>query len=287
MRAVRLHPPGGIDALSVDEIEVPQPGPGEVLVRVHAAAITRDELDWPVDRLPAIPSYELSGTVVETDEEVWALTPFSRDGVAAEYAAVPADVLAPRPTDARPRRERRGAYGRPDRLAGPVRPRRAGAGQRVLILGAAGGVGHVATSWPGGAGRVCDRHAPRRGCERARGLGADEVVERATRGSGTVEPVDLVFDTVGGEGVARSPTARARRPAGRRRRGAPTEIAEGRRPTSSSSPTATSSSSSPARGRRRRSARRSTRCSRWPTRVPRSSGSGLRQTWEGRARCRQ
>jgi hypothetical protein len=32
-------------------------------VRVHAAALTRDELEWPVDRLPAIPSYELSGIV--------------------------------------------------------------------------------------------------------------------------------------------------------------------------------------------------------------------------------
>jgi len=63
MRAARLHPPGGTDALSVDEIEVPQPGTGEALVRVYAVAITRDELDWPTDRLPAIVSYELSGVV--------------------------------------------------------------------------------------------------------------------------------------------------------------------------------------------------------------------------------
>jgi NADPH:quinone reductase-like Zn-dependent oxidoreductase len=58
--AVRLHD----DGLKVDEIETPSPDPGEVLVRVHAAAITRNELEWPVDRLPAIPSYELSGVVV-------------------------------------------------------------------------------------------------------------------------------------------------------------------------------------------------------------------------------
>jgi len=63
MRAVRLRPPGGIDALTVDEIEVPQPGPGEALVRVHAAAITRDEIEWPTDRLPTTLSYELSGVV--------------------------------------------------------------------------------------------------------------------------------------------------------------------------------------------------------------------------------
>src|ERR671931_2926071 len=91
--AVRLHD----DGLKVEEIETPSADPGEVLVRVHAAAITRDELEWPVDRLPAIPSYELSGVVVESGDEVYALTPFGRDGVAAEYAVVPADVLAPKP----------------------------------------------------------------------------------------------------------------------------------------------------------------------------------------------
>jgi len=91
--AVRLHD----DGLKVEEIETPSPEPGEVLVRVHAGAITRGELEWPVDRLPAIPSYELSGVVVGSGDEVYALTPFDRDGVAAEYAVVPADVLAPKP----------------------------------------------------------------------------------------------------------------------------------------------------------------------------------------------
>ena len=71
--AVRLHD----DGLKVEEIETPSPDPGEVLVRVHAAAITRNELEWPVDRLPAIPSYELSGVVVGSGAEVYALTPFA------------------------------------------------------------------------------------------------------------------------------------------------------------------------------------------------------------------
>ena len=102
MRAVRLHAHG----LSVDEIDVPQPGAGEALVRVHAAAITRDELSWTGDRLPAIPSHELSGVVAElgpgaddlaAGDEVFALTPFDRDGAAAEYAVVPAAALAPKP----------------------------------------------------------------------------------------------------------------------------------------------------------------------------------------------
>ena len=58
MRAVRLHGSGGADDLALDEVAIPQLEPGEALVRVQAAALTRDELEWPVDRLPAIPSHE-------------------------------------------------------------------------------------------------------------------------------------------------------------------------------------------------------------------------------------
>src|SRR5204863_489991 len=78
----------------LEEADRPVPEEGELLVRVHAAAITRGELEWPTNRLPAVPSYELSGVVAETGEEVFALTPSDRDGVAADYALVPADVLA-------------------------------------------------------------------------------------------------------------------------------------------------------------------------------------------------
>jgi NADPH:quinone reductase-like Zn-dependent oxidoreductase len=50
MRVVRLRAPGGPEQLAVEEAGRPRPGPGEALVRVQAAAITRDELQWPVDR---------------------------------------------------------------------------------------------------------------------------------------------------------------------------------------------------------------------------------------------
>ena len=106
MRAVRLRRRGGPEALALEQIATPSPRVGEALVRVHAAAITRDELEWPVDRLPAIPSYELSGVVaalgqgvesVAIGEPVYALIGFDRDGAAADYTAVPAALLAPKP----------------------------------------------------------------------------------------------------------------------------------------------------------------------------------------------
>jgi NADPH:quinone reductase-like Zn-dependent oxidoreductase len=64
MLAARLH----ADGLTVENLPQRVPGEGELLIRVHAAAITRDELTWPVDRLPAIPSYEVSGVVAEAGD---------------------------------------------------------------------------------------------------------------------------------------------------------------------------------------------------------------------------
>jgi NADPH:quinone reductase-like Zn-dependent oxidoreductase len=173
MKSVRLH----ADGLRLEEIPRPEPGTDEVLVRVHAAAITRDELTWPTDRLPAIPSYELSGVVESTGEEVIALTPFDRDGVAAEWASVPRSVLAPKPAGLS--HEEAAALPMPGLTAwqGLVVHGALKAGQRILVTGSSGGVGHVAV-------------------QLARQLGA-VVVEDG-------ETCDLLFDTVGGESLARN-----------------------------------------------------------------------------------
>jgi NADPH:quinone reductase-like Zn-dependent oxidoreductase len=166
MLAVRLHPEG----LRIDEIETPSPGTGDVLVRVHAAAITRGELEWPTDRLPAIVSYELSGVVVDTGEEVFALTPFDRDGVAAEYAAVPVGVLARKPASLTHVEAAALPMGGLSAWQGLFDRGRLRRGERVVVTGSGGGVGQLAVQ--------VARHA-----------GAD-VVEDG--------PADLVFDTVGG-----------------------------------------------------------------------------------------
>src|SRR3954469_9992984 len=153
MRVIRLRAPGGPEQLAVEEADRPRPGPGDALVRVHAAAITRGELEWPVDRLPAIPSYELSGVVEEvgpgvagvaTGDEVFALTPFDRDGVAADYTAVAAELLVTRPR----------ALGHAESAAIPLPAltawqglfdhARLAAGERALIHGASGAVGGYA-----------------------------------------------------------------------------------------------------------------------------------------------
>jgi NADPH:quinone reductase-like Zn-dependent oxidoreductase len=213
MRVVRLRAPGGPEQLAVEEADRPRPGPGEALVRVHAAAITRDELQWTVDRLPAIPSYELSGVVEETGpgvagvaagEQVFALTPFDRDGVAADYTVLPAELLVARPQ----------ALGHAESAAIPLPALtawqglfdhgRLGSDERVLIHGAAGGVGGFAVQLARARGAHVIGTASAANLGFVRELGANEAVDAATCFEDAVEPVDLVFDTRGGERLRRS-----------------------------------------------------------------------------------
>jgi NADPH:quinone reductase-like Zn-dependent oxidoreductase len=179
MKAVRLYE----DGLRLEEVARPEPRDGEVLVRVYAAAITRDELTWPTDRLPAIPSYELSGVVESSGEQVIALTPFDRDGVAAEWAAVPTAVLAPKPSGLS--HEEAATLPMPGLTAwqGLVTRGRLTPGERVVVTGARGGVGNIAVQLVG--------H-----------LGAQLVEQGA--------PCDLLFDTAGGDAFARSAPNAAR-----------------------------------------------------------------------------
>jgi NADPH:quinone reductase-like Zn-dependent oxidoreductase len=214
MRVVLLRAPGGPEQLAIGEADRPRPGPAEALVRVHAAAITRDELDWPVDRLPAVPSYELSGVVEEVGtgvsgvaagDEVLALTPSDRDGVAADYTALPAELLVAKPR----------ALGHAESAAIPLPALtawqglldhgRLGADERVLIHGAAGGVGRFAVQLARARGAHVIGAVSAANLEAVRELGAHEAVDAATRLEDAVAPVDVVFDTAGGEPLRRSP----------------------------------------------------------------------------------
>jgi NADPH:quinone reductase-like Zn-dependent oxidoreductase len=213
MRVVRLRAPGGPDQLAVEEADRPRPGPGEALVRVHAAAITRDELQWPLDRLPAIPSYELSGVVEEAGpgvagiaagDEVFALTPFDRDGVAADYTAVPAELLVARPRALAHAESAATSLPALTAWQGLFEHGRLGEHERVLIHGAAGGVGGFAVQLARahGAHVIATTSAANLGLVRE--LGAHEAVDAATSFEDAVQPVDLVFDTAGGERLRRS-----------------------------------------------------------------------------------
>jgi NADPH:quinone reductase-like Zn-dependent oxidoreductase len=212
MSAVRLGAPG-LDGLTVEMIQTPQARAGQALVEVHAAALTRDELEWPVDRLPAIPCYELSGVVVAVagdvervavGEAVYALTRFDRDGVAADYAAVPASLLAPKPSTLD--HVESAAIPLPALSAwqGLFDHGRLRAEQRALVTGAAGGVGQFATQLARWRGAHVVGVASPGSLEAARDLGAHEVVDGSGGGLEDVDPVDLLLDTVGGDLLGRA-----------------------------------------------------------------------------------
>ena len=189
MRAIRLHPPGTIENLTLEDVDTPSPRPGHVLIRVKAAALTRGELQWSLDRLPAIPSYELCGAVEQegngfaVGDEVVALTPFDRDGVAAEFALVSIDLLAPRPRSLDP--VQAAALPMPGLAAWQALTVHGHlhAGERWAVTGPHGAVGHVAL-------------------QLARFLGA-ALVDAG-------DPCDLLFDTSGGEQLARAAGAAGR-----------------------------------------------------------------------------
>ena len=101
MHALRVHQHGGPEGLTYEEAPIPEPGTGDVLVRVHAASFTPTELTWPstwVDRLghdrrPVIPGHEVSGTVEALGwgttgfafgDAVYGLTDWYRDGALGE-----------------------------------------------------------------------------------------------------------------------------------------------------------------------------------------------------------
>ena len=223
MNAVRYLLAIGPAGLAYEPVETPQVKAGHVLVRVYSASITRDELEWPVDRLPAIPSYEFSGVVsaigsdvpdVTVGDQVYALAPFDMDGAAAEYILISKEFLAPRPANLDHIHSAAIPLSALTAWQGLFEHGQLTRGQRVLIHGAAGGVGSMAVQLARHQGAYVIGTVSTAHMQRARELGLDEVIDHTTtRFEDAAGQVDLVFDTVGGDRLARS--ANVLRPGGR------------------------------------------------------------------------
>jgi NADPH:quinone reductase-like Zn-dependent oxidoreductase len=222
MNAIRGHHRGGPETLVYESIARPVPDSGEVLVEVHAAAITPTELTWDPtwtdeqgkSRLPIIPSHEISGVVakVGTDalniaagDQVYGLIDFFRNGAAAEFMIAKVAELAPKPRSV-------------DHLHAAAIPLSAltawqafrthaflRAGQRVLIHGGAGGVGSFAVQLAKHFGAETIATSSAGNADFVKSLGADSVLEYDRRPfEENLKDVDLVLDTVGGETLDRS-----------------------------------------------------------------------------------
>jgi len=215
MNAVRVHRYGGPEVLSYEQVQFPQPGPGEVLIRARAAGV--NPLDWKFRNgyvkdliplpLPAIPGWDFAGVVAATGafveglqpgDEVFGMSDLSRGGAYAEYIVVQDSEVALKPTSI-------------DYLRAAAIPVSAltawqslfdaaelSAGQSVLIHGAAGGVGSFASQLAKWRGAYVIGTASEHNHQFVRRLGVDEVIDyRTTRFEENFRNIDVVLDAVG------------------------------------------------------------------------------------------
>jgi NADPH:quinone reductase-like Zn-dependent oxidoreductase len=218
MRAVRFHDYGPPDVLRVETGPRPEPGEGEVLVRVHSAGV--NPIDWkyragylkefmPLE-LPHIPGFDLAGTVAEVGAGVSDLSPgdevFGRgSGTYAEYAVAPATTLALKPAGVSFDQAATLAIGGVTAWAGLFEAAKLERGQRLLVHGGAGGVGSFVVQLGCWKGAHVIATASAGNLDLVRRLGADEGIDHtAVRFEDEVHDLDVVFDTVGGEVTERS-----------------------------------------------------------------------------------
>ncbi|MEU6248994.1 NADP-dependent oxidoreductase [Glycomyces sp. NPDC047010] len=220
MRAVTQSVLGGTEVLRLEDVARPEPFYGEVLVRVHAASLNpvdpaAREYGLYIGEPPFTLGWDVSGVVeavgigvtrFAVGDEVFGMPRFPhRAGAHAEYVAVPARDLAPKP----PSLSHVEAAALP--LTGltawqALIPRaRLEKGQKVLIHAAAGGIGHLAVQIAKSVGAHVIGTASAGNREFVLGLGADEVVDyRSEDFTASVSDVDVVFSTLGGDVAPRS-----------------------------------------------------------------------------------
>lgn len=232
MKALILKSFGGPQAFELCDVPKPVPQAGQVLVRVHATSI--NPLDFQVRRgdypdlvqLPAITGHDVSGVVEAVGpgvtsfvpgDEVW-YTPqiFDGQGSYAEYHVAAESIVGKKPAalshlEAASLTLVGGTAW--EALVVRVALR---VGETILIHGGAGGVGHVAIQLAKAIGAKVFTTVREANSEFARSMGADVVIDyekedyveailRETAGRG----VDVVFDTIGGNTLSRSPDALA------------------------------------------------------------------------------
>jgi NADPH:quinone reductase-like Zn-dependent oxidoreductase len=223
MKAIRLHHRGGPEAFVYEEAPQPHPGADEVLVRVHAAAVTPTELAWMPTwttragqprRLPIILGHEFSGVItavgdgikdLAVGDPVYGLNDWFGDGAQAEYCLTRGAEIARKPNSIDHVAAAAVPISALTAWQGLIERSHLAPGQRLLIHGAAGGVGVFAVQLARWRDAYVIGTASANNLAFVRALGADEVIDyRAQRFEDVVHGLDVVFDTVGGETLERS-----------------------------------------------------------------------------------
>jgi len=223
MKAVYLKRIGGPESLVLGKIPRPQPKAGEVLVKIHATAITPTEFQWfptfhtPAGKprqFPVVLSHEFSGVVeslgvgvenFNVGDAVFGLNDWFANGALAEFCVAPATALARKPRLLDHAQSAVVPISALTAWQGLLEKGGLQSGERVLIHGAAGGVGVFAVQLARWRGAHVIATASAANVDFVRRLGAREVIDhRATRFEEMVNDADVVFDCVGGETLQRS-----------------------------------------------------------------------------------
>ena len=222
MTAMHLADSAGPAELVEERVPQPQPGSGELLIRVYAAGVTPTELLWyPTShtktgekRSRAVPGHEFSGVIaalgqdvtgLDTGQEVYGMNDWFSDGAMAEYCVTQPSFVAPKPRRLTHVEAASVPIGALTAWQGLFERARLQAGERVLVHGAAGAVGIYALQLACYRGAHVTATASARNSEFVSQLGAEQVIDyRAVRFEESVRDMDVVFDTVGGETLRRS-----------------------------------------------------------------------------------
>jgi NADPH:quinone reductase-like Zn-dependent oxidoreductase len=216
MRAIQIAKFGGPEVLEMRSIPVPAPGNGELLVKVAAAGV--NPVDYKIrggkypavraDKLPYVPGRDVAGTVVEcgpsaaqfsTGDALFAMPGIERGGY-AEYTVVKVAEAAPKPRVLNFNQAGAVPLAALTAWQGLFKHGGLRAGQRVLIHGGSGGVGHFAIQFAKAKGAYVASTASHRHLDFLRQLGTDQVIDYdAQRFDEVVKDMDVVFDLVGGE----------------------------------------------------------------------------------------
>jgi NADPH:quinone reductase-like Zn-dependent oxidoreductase len=222
MKAIRMHGYGGPEVLSYDDVARPEPGADEVLIRVRAAAV--NPVDWKIreglgkewfgHQLPFIPGCDLAGIVESAGSAVQGLQPgdavfgfvnLKRCGAYAEFALATEGEVIRKPQSLDFVHAAAVPVGALTSWQALFDLGHLAAGQRVLIHGAAGGVGSMAVQLAKSKRAFVIGTASARNAQFLRGLGVDQVIDyQAVRFEEAVHDLDVVFDTIGGDTQERS-----------------------------------------------------------------------------------
>ena len=222
MKAVRFHDYGGPEVLVIEQVPKPQPGPGQVLVRVHAASVNpidcklRDgvlKAMMPV-RFPATAGQDLAGVVESVGEgatglrpgdAVFAMMATDATGAYAEYALLDQSAVAFKPKTLDFVQAAAIPMGALTAWQGIVEAGGLKAGDHLFVHAAAGNVGGMAVQIAHALGAHVTAAASAEARPLVGGYGAKRFVDyRAERFEDAVHDQDIVFDTLAGEMQARS-----------------------------------------------------------------------------------